>query len=142
MITGNKVSGTAVSIPVGIALGVMLSLAVTCAMTVAASWLVLDGKIDEKLLGYLVIGILVTASAAGALLAALRIKRRWVMICLVTATVFYLLLLAVTAVLFGGNYQGIGVSGLWILVGALTSGALGLLKKGTKKKRYGNYRVC
>lgn len=141
MATGNKARGTAVSMPAGIACGVVLSLVITCILAVVLTWLVLEGKIAEETLGYFVMGLLAISSALGSLLAALRIKRRWMMVCLLTGSVFYLILLIVTVVFFGGNFQGVGVSGLLVLTGAMVSGVSGLGKNRGSKQRYRDYRT-
>jgi len=142
MATTNKVKGTAISMTAGITLGVLLSLMYTCILAAVIAGLVLRGKIEETALGYFVMGVLVTGAAMGSLLAAVRVKRRWMTVCLLTGAGFYLFLLIITTIFFGSNYHGLGVTGLLVLIGTLISGLLGLRRKGAKEKKYRKYHNC
>ena len=142
MTTANKVKGTAVSMPVGITLGVFLSLLVTVLLAALLTWLELAGQINENSIGYFSIGILLVASVLGPLLSAMKIKRRWMLVCCVTGILYYLTILGITALFFGGNYQGVGVSGLVILIGTLISGMLGLNRGRARDNHRKKYRAC
>ena len=67
---------------------------------------------------------LLLSSAAGAWVAAKMVKLRWIVLCLGAGAVYFLTLLACTALFFGGQYEGVGVTFLVVLAG---SGAVGLL---------------
>lgn len=142
MVTANKAKGTATSMLTGIIFGVLLSLVYTCALAAIVTGLVLNGKIEESIIGYFVMGILITGAALGSLLAAVKIKRRWMMVCLLTGAGFYLTLLISTAVFLGGNYRGLGVSGLLVLIGSLISGIAGLSRNKSRDKGYRKFRNC
>ena len=141
MATAKKVKGTAVSIPIGVTSGVCVSLLITFVLAAALTWLALEGKVGEKTIGYIVMGILVISSALGTLLSAARIQRRRMFVCCLTGGIYYLVLLGSTAVFFGGNYRGIGVTGALILAGSLVSGVLGLNANRRGAKRYKKYRT-
>ena len=138
--TAKKVGGTAVSMPVGIMTGVSVSFFTTAGLAVLLTWLELAGKIDEKLIGYYSIGVLLIASVLGSLLSAVKIKRRWMLVCCITGVLYYLVLVGSTALFFGGNYRGVGVSGIVILAGTLGSGVFGLNRGRGGEKRYKKYR--
>lgn len=137
-----KVKGTAASMPVGVAMGVLTSIIVTFSLAALLTWLAFGGRIEENILGYLVIGVLLIASVLGSLLSAGKVKRRRILVCCLTGLIYYLILLGSTAVFFGGNYRGVGVSGFVVFIGVLTSGLLGLNNDGHRDKRFRKYRTC
>lgn len=126
MKTVNKVKGTAVSMPAGIAAGTLLSLAATGITVAILTWMVLDGKISESSVGYYSLGILVICPLLGALLSGARIKRRWMLVCCITGTVYFVALFLCTAIFFGGQYRGLGVTAIMVLLGSLAAGLMGL----------------
>ena len=103
MVANRKVTGTASSMPMGLALAAFISLAVTL---------------------------------AGAAVAVGKIKRRRVYVCLLSGGIYYGILLAMTALFFGGQYQGMGVTALLVLAGSGLVALLGLRgEKGAKPRR-------
>lgn len=141
MTTTKKVKGTAASIPIGVTAGTSTSLLITFASSAALTWLALEGKVTDRMVGYILMGILLAASVIGALFSAVRIQRRWMLVSLLTGGLYYLILLVSTAVFFGGNYRGIGVTGVLVLVGSLIAGCLGLRANGHRTKGYKKYRT-
>lgn len=137
-----KVTGTAVSMPVGIGLGVLVSTGIMLCLAALEAWLALSGRVEESIIGYLSMGNLLLSSLVGALVAAGKIKRRRMMVCLITGGVFYLLLLGCTALFFGGYYQGAAVGGCVILAAAGVAGVLGLRKSEGRIKGYKKYTSC
>ena len=69
--------------------------------------------------GYCAMAILLLASAAGSAVAEGTIQRLRIQMCLAAGGGYYLCLLAVTALFFGGQYQGMGVTALMVLCGAV-----------------------
>ena len=137
-----KVTGTAVSIPKGLAVGAMLQIIITAAGTAILCGLIESGTITDTMIGYLCMGVLAIGSAAGAFLTAAKIKRRRLLVCYLSATVYFLILLGTNIAFLGANLQGIPASGVIILIGATIAAisGLGLKKQGTKK--YKNYHLC
>ncbi len=129
MVVNQKVTGRASSIPVGLMVGLGISLALTLAFSMAIAYLQSGEMISEAGLGYAVIVTLLTASAAGAAAAYHRIKHQRLLVCLGAGGCYYLALLAMTALFFGGQYSGMGVTGLVIFGGAGCVGLLGLKGK-------------
>lgn len=140
MTTTKKVQGTAISIPAGVALGASVSLLLTCMLAVLLTWQLLDGRIEEKILGYALMGIHLIASFAGSSFSAAKTKRRRMLVCCITGAVYFLIMIGITAVLFGGNYQGTGVTGVLVMLGSVASGMLGLTRSRHGQKRYKKYR--
>ena len=139
MKTAKKVRGTAVSMPVGIAIGTCVSILITSVLAGVLTWLVLSGRTGDQLIGYISMGIILVASVSGSLLAAIKIKRRRMLVCCVTGAVYYASMLVSTAVFFGGNYRGIGVTGLLILVGSIISGMMDLTWSSGTMRKFNKY---
>ena len=112
-----KLTARAMTIPAGLAVSVFSAIAVTGICSGLSAWLILRGIVPEMAVGYLAMGILLVSSAAGAIVAEGTIQRLRTRICLAAAGGYYLSLLAVTAVFFGGQYQGMGVTALMVLCG-------------------------
>ena len=110
-----KVSGTAMSIPAGLGIGLLVSLVITVAGAAITAWLIASEKIGEGSTGYGVMVILALGAGLGALSAVYLIKRLRLQVCMLTGVCYYLSLLAMTALFFGGQYQGMGISAIVIL---------------------------
>lgn len=134
MTVNRKPTGTASSIPAGLAWGGVTALGVTLLGALVTAKLIDSGAMEWSQSGYGVMVILILASWLGALTAAGRVKRRRLMICMGTGAVYLLLLLAMTALFFGGRYSGVGETGLLILCGSLL-GVFTQMKGKTGKKR-------
>lgn len=117
MYAKKKVTGTAMGIPGGLSLGILVSLLITLAGAALTAWLIASEKIGEGSIGYAAMVILAISSAIGALVAVHLVKRMRLQVCMMTGGCYYLTLLAMTALLFGGQYQGMGVSAIVILAG-------------------------
>ena len=142
METAKKVRGTALSMPKGIALGTLISVMITALLAAVLAWLLMTDKIKKEASGYLMMGIPMLASFLGSWMSAAKIKRRWMLVCSITGGIYFLSLLAVTAICFGGNYQSVGVTGLLVLGGSLLSGMLGLTKGRDSTKSFRKCRTC
>lgn len=141
MVANRKVTGTASTMPVGLAIGLAVSLLVTVLGAALSAYFVLTEKIPEEGVGYCAGGILLLSSMLGAFVAEKRTKRKRLIVCVLLGGLYYAALTAATALFFGGQYQGMGVTALLVLAG---SGCVGLLAakkesggKGVRKK----YRI-
>ena len=134
-----KVSGAAMTIPAGLGIGLLVSMVITLAGAAAASHLVASEKIGEGSIGFAAMIILALASVMGAWCAISLVKRQRLQVCMMAGGCYYLTLLAITALLFGGQYQGMGVTAIVIAVGcslvALLPNKIGSKIK-TKKRAY------
>lgn len=119
MTVNRKVTGTATTIPVGLGLGLLASMSVTAVLSAASAGLILGGRMPEDSVGYCAMVILLLSSIAGAVTATGKIKRRRFQMGLISGGLYFAALLAVTALFFGGIYDGIGVTALMILCGCM-----------------------
>ena len=117
MTFNGKVTGTASTIPVGLAVAALVSLGITTALSAVTAWMILKGMLPEKSVGYCVMAILLVSSGAGALTAIRRIKRLRFQMGVASGGVYFACLLIITALFFGGIYDGVGVTALMILCG-------------------------
>ena len=121
--------------PVGVGIGVSLGLLITLTGAVLTAWLLVSGKMSEDMIGYCAMAILFLASVFGSWVAALQVKRQRFHVCLITGVSYYLVLVSITALFFGGQYQGMGVTAILVGVGNLLTVLIGL--KGKKRAKPG-----
>ena len=121
-------TGRASSIPGGIAFAAGITILYTLAGAAVTAWAVIRGTIPEQAIGYGVLIILITGSFLCAQTAWIKIKHRRAMVGLLSGLVYLLALLAINAMFFGGQYEGVGVTALAILAGSGCSILLGLRK--------------
>ena len=117
MTVNQKVTGTAMSIPAGLALGVLVSLGITAAASALAGWMILGGRLPENSVGYCAMAILLLSSAAGAAVAMCKIRRLRFQMGMASGLLYYGCLLLMTALFFGGQYRGMGVTALMVFCG-------------------------
>ena len=129
-----KVTGNAKGIPLAIALALGAAVSITVLGAAVISFLLESEKAGEGSVGYAAMITLFLSSVAGAWLAARLSKKMRLQVCLLTGGAYYLTLLAMTALLFGGQYERLGVSALITLAGC---GLVAFLpsKKGSGWKR-------
>lgn len=135
MVANRKVTGTASSMPAGLALGGCISLAVTLAGAAVFAALISRETLQMGSIGYCSIAVILLSSLLGAAVAAARIKRRRVYVCALSGVIYYAVLLAMTALFFGGQYQGMGVTALLVLAGCGAAALLGLRREKTTYAR-------
>lgn len=135
MITKQIAGGRSSSIPMGVAWGTVSALSITAVGAGILAWMMAGEKMNEDSLGYGIIVVLLIASCAGALVAARRIKRLRVQMCLLSGAVYYLSLIAVTALFFGGKYQGMGVTAIVVFIGCIAASIMTLSKRMTAKPK-------
>ena len=129
----HKATGLAMSIPGALTLSGGLELILTLCSSAVLAKLVEIQRIQEQNIGYSVIGMLLAISFLGAVLAAEKVKHQRLMVCLLSGVVYWCLLLAISALFFGGQYEAVGETGILILCGSAVAALLGLHR--------GNYKV-
>ena len=122
-------------IPKGIGCGLAVSMASTAATAAIGALLLFSEKVGEGNAGYIAASSLLLSSCLGALAATGIIKEKRFPVCLAVAIGYFLLLLATTALFFGGKYKGAGESGLLILAGVVSVALLGPKGQKITKKR-------
>lgn len=118
----------------GLGIGLGVSAAVTLAGAAILSYLILGEKVGENGIGYGAMVIQAAASASGGLTAVKLVKRSRLLICGILAAAYYVLLLSMTALIFDGQYTGMGVTAAMVLLGAAAAALPGVLGKGSGKR--------
>lgn len=139
MTANKKVTGKASSIPGGLASGGIVSIAITVAGAMGAAWLIGNEKLQENQIGYCSMFILLASSFLGAKTAAAKIKHRILYMSILSGVIYYAVLLAITAIFFGGQYQAMGVTGLLVLAGSACGALISPKgKRGGRKQHIGH----
>lgn len=134
MAVKRKLSGKGISIPIGIAIGVVTAIGVTLLGALAMAAMVIRETVPMDGIGVGAMGILILASALGSWIGSGLTKQKKLLVCGLTALVFYLVLLSVTAVCFDGVYDGMGLTALLLTAGAGVPLLSGLRKKSGKSR--------
>ena len=136
MVVNRKVTGKASSVPAGLALGGAVSLGITLILAAVIAKMVSDEKLAEENIGYGVMVLLFTASAAGAAVANRRIKRQKLLVSALSGVLYLGILLSITDLFFGGQYEAVGVSALLVMSGSLVTALLsGSGNRGAKRRK-------
>jgi len=131
-----KRGNTAWSIPGGIAAGLGISMMIALLGSALLAWLITGERLDISSIGYGGGLILILSSAVGAWFAAAKVKAKQLILTVIFACCYVILLLAVTALFFDGQYQGIGATLVCVFLGAGGMLLLRLLPKKASNKRH------
>lgn len=135
MVMNRKVTGTASSMPAGLAAGAILSAAFTVLGALIAAHLISKEIIGQDKIGYCSMIILLIASFTGSSIACGKIKRRRLLVSGISCLIYYAMLLAATALFFDGIYEGMGVTVLLIICGSAFSVITGSKGQGSGSRR-------
>lgn len=135
MTVNRKPTGTASSIPAGLVSGALAAMITTLVGAAVMAKLIDREILAQNSTGYGVMVILLLASWLGAVTAAGKIKRQRLIICLASGAIYFGLLLAATALFFGGQYSGVGETGLLIFCGSMLGIFTGYAGKTGKNRR-------
>ena len=122
MIANRKVTGRASGVPAGLATGTTVSTIVTVILSTVIAHLIAKEMIEMNAVGYGAILILLVSSMAGGWTAAKKIKKMPMEMALANGAVYFVILVLLTAVVFGGRYQGMGVTFLCVGIGSVIAG--------------------
>ena len=130
MVANKKITGTAASMPKGLAISGGISTLITL-IGCAVIALMTDKEIlAEKNIGYGIMLILILASYAGSISAWNLIKHRRVLVCTAAGAVYFVVLLSITALFFGGQYTAVMETSMLVLCGS----TLGILSVSHPKR--------
>jgi len=137
-----KPSGLAASFPKGLMVGTLAAMVSTLALSALLAALTVSGTVREGNLGYGVMALLFVSAALGGFVAYRRIKHRRALVFLGAAVCYLVTLTALTALFFGGQFDGFFPTAMLIIGG---SGSAFLLsaragKGGRRSKKYRQIR--
>ena len=125
-------SGRAVSIPKGLAMGNGVSLGTTFLMSFALAGLISRERLSWDQVGYGILILLFLSALLGAATSVKAVKRQRLMIAMGSGLLFWATLIAITALFFGGQYDGMLVTGLVILAASGIVALTGLRRENRK----------
>lgn len=134
MAVKRKLTGGGISLPAGIAIGVVTCIAVMLIGALAMAYLITNETLSIDGVGIGAMVITALSSALGTWLSTALTKQKKLLVCGLTALVFYLVLLSINAVFFDGTFAGMGLTALMILLGAGGIVLCGLRKKPAKNR--------
>ena len=135
-----KKTGKTIGIPAGIAIGTLISLVVSIIGAAVSAWLVSSEKIGEGGIGYASLIIVALATVGGAWFSVSMIKRLRLQMCMLSGACYFLCLLGMTALFFGGQYQGIGSVAIAVICGCGIVALAPMKKNQFKRKHKRAYR--
>lgn len=135
-----KLTGKGTSIPLGIGLGILLSLVITLLGAVVVAFLLVSEKIGVSAIGWAAMLLLGLGALGGSSLGAGLAKVSRLPVCMAVGGGYFLVLLMITALFFGGQYQGITAMLISAMTGSLVAGFLGL--KGNKGFNFKKKKVA
>ena len=120
-----KFQGGRAFIPAGIAIGTGVSALLSLVGAAIIAWLVNGESLSTEHTGVAAMLVNFLSGAAGAWTSILLIKKRKLLVSLATGGCYLALLLSVTAMFFGGQFEGAWKGILAVLVGSLAASLLG-----------------
>jgi len=134
----NKLTGRAASIPKGLAIGSGWAIIWTAICITAISFLVSKEFVAFEMIGYGVIFTLISASYICAKISCSKIKQKRLLVSIYAACIYFILLMIVNLLCFGGEYTAVGVTLLCVICGATVS----LMGNGMRedKRHKGTYK--
>lgn len=119
MTVNRRPTGTASSIPTGLTSGAIVFAAMTLAGALLTAYLIESEMISWDNCGYAVMIILLFSSWCGTTISTGRIKRQRLLMAIASGGLFFVMLLATTALFFGGQFSGVGETGLLVFCGSM-----------------------
>lgn len=120
----NKSAGS-VSMGKCAALGAAVSAAVTFLCAAVGAAVISSGVLSEGAMDYLTIAILLVATLIGAMSGAGGAKEKRLYVCLLVAVIYFGVLLAMTALIFDGQYDGVIVTAVVLFSGSIVAAMAG-----------------
>lgn len=135
MMITQKRTGRALSIPAGLAWGGIFSLGIVTLGSAITAKLIDYEIMGWNCVGYMILTFLILSAWAGGVVSYRKIKRQKMAVCIMSGILLFAILIMITALFFGGQYNGVGETALLILCGsslAAFTGSRG--KKRTRRK--------
>lgn len=135
-------TGKGNGMPIGIIVGVLASLAITLICSAVVAWLISAETMSMNSVGYAAGCVLLLSASGGTWIATMRIKRLRTQVCLITGGAYYLVLLAITAMFFDGQYQGMGIAAILVIAGSGLIALLGIRERKKPKRKFKKGAFC
>ena len=133
MATTVRHSGRTMSVPGGMAIAAIIGIGITLSATMILTAMLNAEKISWQQTGYWIMAILFLSAYAGSKGAYAAIKRRRLAICLMSGGLYWGLLLCITALFFGGNYDAVPETAAVIMAGSGCAAMVSLPQRQTDR---------
>ena len=140
LVANQKVTGKALPVSAGLGVGVGVSMVLTVLLSAVSAYLQGREVLGESGIGYCVMITLLVSSLLGAMTAAGKIKHMRAVMCMGAGVGYFLILMALTALFFGGQYTGVGVTALVILGGSAAAAFFSKTRKRSTSVRVRKYK--
>lgn len=137
MTTRGNGMGRANSIPGGLTIAASVSMVITVTMSAVIAYFLNVEKMTWLQAGYWIMGMLFAASFAGGKCAYASIKRKRIAISMMAAALYWGLLLCITALFFGGEFDAVWETAGIIGAGAGTAALISVPNNRNKRKKTG-----
>lgn len=134
-------NGRAMTMPGGVLYGGLLAFAWTLLAAGILAWMIHKEMIAETAIGYGSMVILLCGATLGAYVGWKKVRCKRFVTSMGVGLLYMVLLLGMTAFFFGGQYEGMAVTGLVILGGSLLSVLIGPNHKRGKQGRVRKIRL-
>lgn len=137
MIGSGNLAGRSMSVQGGLILSGTTSLGITLLLSALLAKLLDSQKLSWEQAGYWIMGMLFAAAFAGAKAAIAAIKRQRLAVSVMSGMLYWGVLLCITALFFGGNFDAVPETALIIIAGSGCAAmvSLPLKKRGTHPRR-------
>lgn len=142
MLLNRRTKSTMSDVSTGVLLGVGVCLLLTLLGSIVLTWMIHAEALQSVAVGYGVICVLLLSSLVGTWIASVKVNRFRAQVCLITAVGYYVVLLAMTALFFGGRYQGMGVTAVVVILGCIIAILIGLKSQKGKKMKIRKTAYC
>lgn len=132
MIGSGNLTGRSMSVQGGLILSGSTSLGITLLLSALLAKLLDSQRLSWEQAGYWIMVMLFTAAFAGAKAAIAAIKRQRLAVSAMSGVLYWGLLLCITALFFGGNFDAVPETALIIIAG---SGCAAMVSLPLKKRR-------
>ena len=123
-----KVTGRSASMPLGILAGTLVSVVITLVASAVVASMVLGGKLDPGSVGAVTMVTMSISAVLGALIADVMIKRRVLLVSVGVGASYFVTLLMIAILLFGGASLGGVFTGSVIIISSAALVGVVLLK--------------
>ena len=130
----HKATGRASSIPAGLAVGADVSIIMTGVVCGIGGWLISAEMLSQDMIGYCALTALLISAMMGSITAWKKIRCKRFAVSLASGGMYFLVLSGITIFFFNGEFTGLVVTLITIMIGSIIPV---LLSKGGAKTEKG-----
>ena len=130
----HKATGRASSIPAGLAVGAAVSIIMTGVVCGIGGWLISAEMLSQDMIGYCALTALLISAMMGSISAWKKIRCKRFAVSLASGGMYFLVLSGITIFFFNGEFTGLVVTLITIMIGSIIPV---LLSKGGAKTEKG-----